>query len=43
LNLSHQDPADRFLVATAVVYDLKLVTSDEKLLGAKHLPVIANN
>lgn len=43
LNLVHQDPADRFLLATAIVYDLKLVTSDEKLLDAKHVPVMANN
>ena len=43
LNLSHQDPADRLLVATAVVYDLKLVTSDEKLLEIKQIPVVANH
>jgi PIN domain nuclease of toxin-antitoxin system len=43
LNLLHQDPADRFLVATAVVYDLKLVTSDKKLLDVKNLPVVGNN
>jgi PIN domain nuclease of toxin-antitoxin system len=43
LNLSHQDPADRFLVATAVVYDLQLVTSDEKLLNVKNIPVTANS
>jgi PIN domain nuclease of toxin-antitoxin system len=33
LALPHQDPADRFLAATAVVYDLRLVTADERLLG----------
>jgi PIN domain nuclease of toxin-antitoxin system len=30
--LSHEDPADRFIAATAKVYDLTLVTSDERLL-----------
>lgn len=32
LALSHEDPADRFIAATAKVYDLTLVTSDERLL-----------
>lgn len=31
LGFSNQDPADRFIAATAVVYDLHLVTMDEKL------------
>ena len=31
LPLRHEDPADRFLAATAAVYDLKLVTADERL------------
>ena len=31
--LPHADPADRFLCATARVYDLSLVTADERLLG----------
>src|SRR5215470_17171210 len=30
--LGHRDPADRFLVATAKVYDLTLVTADERLM-----------
>ncbi|MEX1257878.1 MAG: hypothetical protein WEG36_09685 [Gemmatimonadota bacterium] len=29
----HADPADRFLCATASVYDLPLVTADARLLG----------
>ena len=29
--LGYRDPVDRFLVATAKVYDLILVTSDERL------------
>jgi PIN domain nuclease of toxin-antitoxin system len=32
LALSHEDPADRFIAATAKVYDLTLVTSDKRLL-----------
>ena len=34
LQLAHQDPADRFLAATASVYKLTLVTADARLLGA---------
>ena len=33
LDLDHQDPADRFIAATALVYDLVLLTADERLLG----------
>ena len=33
LSFEHSDPADRFLAATAVVYDLTLVTQDVRLLG----------
>jgi PIN domain nuclease of toxin-antitoxin system len=33
--LSHQDPADRFLAATAQVYDLTLVTDDKHLLKGR--------
>lgn len=32
VELPHQDPADRFLVATALVYDLTLMTVDQKIL-----------
>ncbi len=39
---NHRDPADRFLVATALVYNLVLVTSDQKLLGVPGLMVLAN-
>lgn len=35
VDLPHQDPADRFLAATAEVYDLTLVTEDTRLLTAK--------
>lgn len=40
--LSHRDPADRFLVATARVYDLTLVTADERLLNVPKLSLLAN-
>lgn len=32
IDLPHQDPADRFLVATALVYELTLVTADQRLI-----------
>lgn len=31
--LEHHDPADRFLAATAQIYDLVLATADERLLA----------
>jgi PIN domain nuclease of toxin-antitoxin system len=40
--LEHRDPADRFLVATAKVYDLTLVTADERLIGVPGLKVLPN-
>ena len=40
--LGHRDPADRFLVATAKVYDLTLVTADERLLNVPGLKVLPN-
>jgi len=39
---NHRDPADRFLAATAVAYDLTLVTADQKLIGVPGLKVLAN-
>ena len=39
---NHKDPADRFLAATAVAYDLILVTADQKLIGVPGLKVLAN-
>ncbi len=32
LSLDHSDPADRFVAATAVVYDLTLVTANARLV-----------
>lgn len=38
----HQDPADRFIVATAQVHDLTLVTPDQRLLGLGTIRTMAN-
>lgn len=40
--LKQRDPADRFLVATARVYDLTLVTADERLMNVPGLSVLQN-
>jgi PIN domain nuclease of toxin-antitoxin system len=40
LELSHQDPADRFIAATAVHLDLMLATVDTRLTGFNWLPTI---
>ncbi len=43
IKLPHQDPADRFIAASAAVYDLILVTSDKYLIkAAKSYSVFAN-
>ena len=42
ISLPHQDPADRFLAATALVYELTLVTADERLLQSDEFTVLAN-
>ena len=42
LRLGHKDPADRFIVATAHVYDLTLVTSDKRLVTSRQVPVLSN-
>lgn len=40
--LPHKDLADRFLAATAAVYDLTLVTADEHLLRGRGFRHLAN-
>ena len=40
VNLPHQDPADRFLAATAMIYELTLVTVDQNLVAADWLPTL---
>jgi len=42
LPLPHQDPADRFLAATAQVLDLMLVTADAGLLGLGEIATLGN-
>ena len=32
----HGDPADRFIVATAIAHDAMLVTADDRLLQWRH-------
>lgn len=41
--LSHEDPADRFLAATAHVLDLTLVTADERLLAGAPYATMPNH
>ena len=38
----HQDPADRFLAATAQVLNLVLATADQRLLGLGDIQTLAN-
>lgn len=38
----HEDPADRFLAATAQVLDLTLLTADQRLLGLGNIKTLAN-
>ena len=42
LALSHEDPADRFLAATAQVLGLTLVTADARLASSAEFAVMAN-
>ncbi len=42
LNLPHQDPADRFIVASALVFDLTLITSDKRLLNLEKVKLLPN-
>jgi PIN domain nuclease of toxin-antitoxin system len=42
LPIRNQDPADRFIAATAQVLDLTLVTADNALLGLGDIATLAN-
>jgi PIN domain nuclease of toxin-antitoxin system len=42
ISMKHQDPADRFLAATASVYDLTLVTADSRILEGSGYTTLAN-
>jgi PIN domain nuclease of toxin-antitoxin system len=41
IDLPHQDPADRFIVATAVYYQLQLATVDVNLTSATWLKTVS--
>lgn len=43
VGLDHDDPADRFLAATAAVHDLTLVTADARMLAGTGYSVLANH
>ena len=40
IDLSHQDPADRFIAASAIHYNLVLATVDSRLVGLDWLKTI---
>jgi PIN domain nuclease of toxin-antitoxin system len=42
IRIATNDPADRFLAATAIVHDLILVTADRHLIDCKEVPTLAN-
>jgi PIN domain nuclease of toxin-antitoxin system len=42
LELPHRNPADRFLAATALVFDLTLATVDRRLVEANWLSTQSN-
>jgi PIN domain nuclease of toxin-antitoxin system len=42
LSWSHEDPADRFLAATAPLLRLTLVTADVALVGLGDISTLAN-
>jgi PIN domain nuclease of toxin-antitoxin system len=42
LRLAHRDPADRFLLATARIFELTLVTADAHLLKVRNVSLLPN-
>ena len=42
MNLPHNDPADGFIAATAKIFGLTLVTSDEQLIKLADIAVLPN-
>lgn len=42
VDLPHQDPADRFIAAGAVIHELTLATADERLLTSSQYATIPN-
>jgi PIN domain nuclease of toxin-antitoxin system len=43
VRVPHADPADRFIAATAAVYDLTLATADRRLLDIDDIHTLANS
>ncbi len=42
IKFSHQDPADQFLAASAKVFDLTLITADDRLLALSDIRSLPN-
>ena len=42
LQLPHQDPADRFIAATAFVYHLTLITADQRIGSSRDIALLIN-
>ena len=42
VELPHQDPADRFLVSTALIHNLTLVTADQIIISSNQVSVLPN-
>jgi len=42
IGLPHRDPADRLLLATALIHGLTLVTADRNLGRSKQVPILLN-
>ncbi len=42
VELPHNDPADRFLVSTAIIHNLTLVTADQYLIDSQQVKTLAN-
>jgi PIN domain nuclease of toxin-antitoxin system len=43
INFPHGDPTDHFLAATAKVFNLTLITADERLIRLRDINVLANH
>ncbi len=42
MQLPHQDPADRFIAATALVHGFTLITSDERIAHSSEISILFN-
>ncbi len=42
MTLPQQDPADRFIAATAKVFDLTLITADQRLMECPEISIISS-